>query len=96
LDTKELEEKVEPADRVPPDVRKRIIDRLDRERKEKEAYLEFLQDATKSPKLTEWEDRFVKDLLIAYKRGFLDSKKDLSERQLEVVRRLEKKVYAVG
>lgn len=55
---------------------------------------EVLQDAANSPRLTAWEEQFVRDL-----RRLLHTQGEhmkLTARQTEVIKRIEGKIYAAG
>jgi hypothetical protein len=57
---------------------------------------EFLLDARKSPKLTDWEKEFVRSISILFESCRIESVRDLSERQKDVVKKLEAKIHAIG
>ena len=58
-------------------------------------YSDFIKDLTKNKsKLTLWEEMFADDLRNAYLRGLITTRDDLTHKMLEVVERLEKKMYS--
>lgn len=59
-------------------------------------YKEFLTDAAKSPKLTSWEADFIKSLNTNWNMGIQVRFDELSEKQLDVAKRIQAKIYRIG
>ena len=57
---------------------------------------EFLSDAKRFRNLTEFEGKFIDNMIRLASLGRLNRKADLSDKQLSVVIQLEKKIYSVG
>jgi hypothetical protein len=55
------------------------------------AYTEILTDAVEGTRITDWERSFANDILGRFER--VGEHADLSEKQIEIVRRIEKKIY---
>lgn len=62
--------------------------------KEQEFY-ELLCDIQRSRLLTDWEVGFIDSILNGWMEGRWNRKEDLSEKQQEILGRLERKIYQV-
>lgn len=64
--------------------------------KEEASYAELVKDAVASPKLNDWESNFIHNLLNSMRIGAITRLADLSDKQREVLKKIERKIYAVG
>lgn len=64
--------------------------------KEEKEYSELINDASKSPKLTEWESNFIRNLRRSMNTGGATRFSDLSIKQQEVLKKIKGKIYAIG
>lgn len=84
-----------------PEERKEYREKIQKEyeeQREKDGKFlaEFLLDARKSSKLNDWEKEFVRSISILFESCRIESVRDLSERQRDIVRKLEGKIHAIG
>lgn len=80
-----------------PEKKKSEIELL--RKKHEQEILEFtnlLHDAALSAKLNEWEKEFIRGMKKNNGKGLYTRMKDLSEKQQEVMKRIEIKIYAIG
>lgn len=79
-----------------PDYQSSLIELKVQQELEEKKYAEFLVDATNSPKLNDWEYKFISDLKQGYTRNLIVRFEDLSERQLTCAKRIQKRIYSIG
>ena len=64
--------------------------------KEEKEYRELINDASKSPKLNEWESNFIRNMRHSMYTGGATRLADLSTKQQKVLKKIKGKIYAVG
>ena len=64
--------------------------------KEEKEYSELINDASRSPKLNEWESNFIRNLRHSMHTGGATRFSDLSVKQQEVLKKIKGKIYAIG
>lgn len=60
------------------------------------AYVTVILDCMKSPRLNEWEERFIMSRYHEFEQNTCCLRKELSEKQEQKLKQIEKKVYDVG
>lgn len=64
--------------------------------KEEKEYRELINDASRSPKLNEWESNFIRNMRHSMNTGGATRFSDLSVKQQEVLKKIKGKIYAIG
>lgn len=64
--------------------------------KAEQALVNLVRDALKSPRLSEWEKKFVENIDFGIRSGNCTTEEELSQKQQKVLGQIEQKVYAVG
>lgn len=80
-----------------PEIRAvRLKEYQSRIEKESNSYLQILLDCKKSPRLNEWEVKFIQSRIHEFEQNTCCLRKELSEKQEQKLKQIEKKVYDVG
>ena len=60
------------------------------------SYSKRLLDCKASPRINEWETSFLNNLIESFKKNIITRFYDLSQRQKDILVKIEKKVHAAG
>lgn len=77
-------------------LRQQVKQLLSEEVAQEASYRELLTDSLASPRLSDWEYKFLRNLETGRVLGVCTKMVQLSVKQLKVLKDIEKKVYAIG